>query len=76
MRHAAAQIFLVGNDPELLAVLSELLRVDDIAIRLASSGSRSPRTLVFRVQIATNEARNTLPSFRGQRSRTVHTQGA
>ena len=38
MRQAAAQIFLVGNDPELLATLSELLRADDIAIRLAPSG--------------------------------------
>ncbi len=38
MRQAAAQIFLVGKDPELLAVLSELLRVDDITIRLAPSG--------------------------------------
>ena len=38
MRHAAAQIFLVGDDPELLAALSELLRADDIAIRLAPSG--------------------------------------
>ncbi|HUA68550.1 MAG TPA: response regulator [Candidatus Saccharimonadales bacterium] len=35
MRQAAAQIFLVGNDAELLGVLSELLRADDIAIRLA-----------------------------------------
>jgi len=39
MRHAAAQIFLVGNDPELLAVLSEMLRGDDITIRLAPSGN-------------------------------------
>lgn len=38
MRQAAAQIFLVGNNPELLATLSELLRADDIAIRLAPSG--------------------------------------
>jgi DNA-binding response OmpR family regulator len=38
MRQAAAQIFLVGNDPELLAMVSELLRADDIAIRLAPSG--------------------------------------
>ena len=38
MRQAAAQIFLVGNDPELLATLSGLLRADDIAIRLAPSG--------------------------------------
>ena len=38
MRHAAAQIFLVGNDPELPAVLSELLRADDIAIRSVPSG--------------------------------------
>ena len=38
MRHAAAQIFLVGDDPELLAALSELLRADDIAIRRAPSG--------------------------------------
>jgi signal transduction histidine kinase/two-component SAPR family response regulator/HPt (histidine-containing phosphotransfer) domain-containing protein len=38
MRQAAAQIFLVGNDPELLATLSGLLRTDDIAIRLAPSG--------------------------------------
>jgi signal transduction histidine kinase/two-component SAPR family response regulator/HPt (histidine-containing phosphotransfer) domain-containing protein len=38
MRQAAAQFFLVGNDPELLAVLSELLRADDITIRLAPSG--------------------------------------
>ena len=38
MRQAAAQIFLVANDPELLATLSELLRADDIAIRLAPSG--------------------------------------
>ncbi len=37
MRQAAAQIFLIGNDPELLATLSELLRADDIAIRLAPS---------------------------------------
>ncbi len=34
---AAAQIFLVGHNPELLALLSELLRADDIAIRLAPS---------------------------------------
>jgi signal transduction histidine kinase/two-component SAPR family response regulator/HPt (histidine-containing phosphotransfer) domain-containing protein len=38
MRQAAAQIFLVGNNPELLATLSEMLRADDIAIRLAPSG--------------------------------------
>jgi signal transduction histidine kinase/two-component SAPR family response regulator/HPt (histidine-containing phosphotransfer) domain-containing protein len=38
MRQAAAQIFLVGNDPELLAALSELLRADDIVIRLAPPG--------------------------------------
>ena len=38
MRQAAAQIFLVGSDPELLATLSGLLRTDDIAIRLAPSG--------------------------------------
>jgi signal transduction histidine kinase/HPt (histidine-containing phosphotransfer) domain-containing protein len=38
MRQAAAQIFLVGNDPELLATLSELLRADDMAIRLAPPG--------------------------------------
>jgi signal transduction histidine kinase/HPt (histidine-containing phosphotransfer) domain-containing protein len=38
MRHAAAQIFLVGNDPELPAVLSELLRADDIAIRRVPPG--------------------------------------
>ena len=38
MRQAAAQILLVGNDPELLAMLSELLRADDIAIRLAPAG--------------------------------------
>ncbi len=38
MRQAAAQIFLVGNDPEFLARLSELLQADDIAIRLAPSG--------------------------------------
>ncbi|HUA37299.1 MAG TPA: ATP-binding protein, partial [Candidatus Sulfopaludibacter sp.] len=38
MRQAAAQIFLVGNDPEFLATLSELLQRDDIAIRLAPSG--------------------------------------
>src|SRR5579859_440027 len=40
MRQAAAQIFLIGNDPELLATLSELLRADDIAIRLAPSDDR------------------------------------
>ncbi len=39
MRHAAAQIFLVGNDPELVALLSELLRPDDIALRLAPPGN-------------------------------------
>jgi len=39
MRQAAAQIFLVSKDSELLALLSELLRVDDIAIRLAPSGN-------------------------------------
>ena len=38
MRQAAAQIFLVGNDPELLATLSELLRADDIAIQLVPPG--------------------------------------
>jgi signal transduction histidine kinase/two-component SAPR family response regulator/HPt (histidine-containing phosphotransfer) domain-containing protein len=38
MRQAAAQIFLVGHDPELLALMSELLRAEDIAIRLAPSG--------------------------------------
>jgi len=38
MRQAAAQIFLVGSDPELLATLSGLLRTDNIAIRLAPSG--------------------------------------
>jgi signal transduction histidine kinase/two-component SAPR family response regulator/HPt (histidine-containing phosphotransfer) domain-containing protein len=38
MRQAAAQIFLVGSDPELLATLSGLLRADDIAIRLAPPG--------------------------------------
>ena len=45
MRQASAQIFLVGNDPELLAALSELLRVDDIAIRLAPSGGEFFETL-------------------------------
>ena len=39
-------------------------------IRLTSSDSMSRRTLVFRIQIATNEARNALPSFRGQWTRT------
>ncbi len=38
MTHAAAQIFLVGNDPELPAVLSELLRADDLIIRRVPSG--------------------------------------
>jgi len=38
MRQAAAQIFLVSKDSELLALLSELLRTDDIAIRLAPPG--------------------------------------
>ena len=38
MRQAAAQIFLVGNDPELLATLSELLRADDIAIQQVPPG--------------------------------------
>jgi len=38
MRQAAAQIFLVGNDPALLAMLSELLRADDIAIQSAPPG--------------------------------------
>ncbi len=38
MRQAAAQIFLVGSDPELLATLTGLLRTDDIAIRLAPAG--------------------------------------
>jgi signal transduction histidine kinase/two-component SAPR family response regulator/HPt (histidine-containing phosphotransfer) domain-containing protein len=38
MTQAAAQIFLVGNDPELPAVLSELLRADDIIIRRVPSG--------------------------------------
>ena len=35
-------------------------------IGLTSSDSGSRRTLVFRIQIATNEARNALPSFWGQ----------
>ncbi|MGB7768474.1 MAG: response regulator [Verrucomicrobiia bacterium] len=39
MRQAAAQIFLVSKDAELLARLSGLLRADDIAIRLAPSGN-------------------------------------
>jgi signal transduction histidine kinase/two-component SAPR family response regulator/HPt (histidine-containing phosphotransfer) domain-containing protein len=39
MRPAAAQIFLVSKDPELLALLSESLRADDIAIRLAPSSN-------------------------------------
>jgi signal transduction histidine kinase/response regulator of citrate/malate metabolism/HPt (histidine-containing phosphotransfer) domain-containing protein len=39
MRQAAAQIFLVSKDQELLALLSEVLRADDIAIRLVPSGN-------------------------------------
>jgi signal transduction histidine kinase/two-component SAPR family response regulator/HPt (histidine-containing phosphotransfer) domain-containing protein len=39
MREVAAQIFLVGHNPEMLALLSELLRADDVAIRLAPSGN-------------------------------------
>ena len=39
MRQAAAQIFLVSKDSELLALLSEILRADDIAIRLVPSGN-------------------------------------
>jgi signal transduction histidine kinase/ActR/RegA family two-component response regulator/HPt (histidine-containing phosphotransfer) domain-containing protein len=39
MRQAAAQIFLVSQDPELLALLSGMLRADDIAIRLVPSGN-------------------------------------
>jgi hypothetical protein len=39
-------------------------------IRLTSSDSGSRRILVFRIQITTNEARNALPSFRGQWPRT------
>src|ERR1019366_9901933 len=39
-------------------------------IRLTSSDSGSRRILVFWIQIATNEARNARPSFRGQWTRT------
>ncbi len=39
MRQAAAQIFLVSTDAELLALVSEILRPDDIAIRLAPCGN-------------------------------------
>jgi len=39
MRQAAAQIFLVSQDPELLALLSEVVQADDIAVRPIPSGN-------------------------------------
>jgi len=55
---------LVGSAPILECAPQAAGHLGNIRLTPSDSGSR--RTLVFRIQIATNEARNALPSFWGQ----------
>src|ERR1017187_5830665 len=59
---------LVGSAPILECSRQAARHLGNIWLTSSDSGTR--RTLVFRIQIATNEARNALPSFRGQWTRT------
>jgi len=59
---------LVGSAPILECAPQAAGHLGNIRLTPSDSGSR--RTLVFRIQIATNEARNALPSFWGQWTRT------
>ena len=67
--HVRLAEILVGSAPILECSPQAARHVGNI--RLTSSDSGSRRTLVFRTQIAANEARNALPSFRGHWPRTA-----